>query len=52
MIDEPGGAQHYGGDVAGPAFAAVMGGALRTMGIPPDQPQVVAQSALGQKEKM
>jgi cell division protein FtsI (penicillin-binding protein 3) len=52
MIDEPGSGQHYGGDVAGPAFAAVMGGALRTMGIPPDQPQVVAQSALGQKEKL
>jgi cell division protein FtsI (penicillin-binding protein 3) len=38
MIDEPGGAQHYGGDVAGPVFAAVMGGALRTLGIAPDAP--------------
>jgi cell division protein FtsI (penicillin-binding protein 3) len=36
MIDEPGGAQHYGGDVAGPVFAGVMGGALRTLGIAPD----------------
>lgn len=38
MIDEPGGLQHYGGDVAGPTFANLMGGALRTLGIPPDTP--------------
>ncbi len=38
MIDEPGGAQHYGGDVAGPVFANIMGGALRTLGVAPDQP--------------
>ena len=36
MIDEPSGLQHYGGDVAGPIFANVMGSALRTLGIPPD----------------
>jgi cell division protein FtsI (penicillin-binding protein 3) len=39
MIDEPGGAAHYGGDVAGPAFSQIMGGALRTLGIPPELPQ-------------
>jgi cell division protein FtsI (penicillin-binding protein 3) len=39
MIDEPAGAQHYGGDVAGPVFAGLMGGALRTLGIPPDAAQ-------------
>ena len=38
MIDEPGGAQHYGGDVAGPVFSAIMGGSLRTLGVPPDAP--------------
>lgn len=38
MIDEPSGLQHYGGDVAGPTFASLMGGALRTLGIPPDTP--------------
>lgn len=38
MIDEPGGAQHYGGDVAGPVFAGVMSGALRTLGVAPDSP--------------
>ena len=38
MIDEPSGGKHYGGDVAGPVFAGVMGGALRTLGIAPDAP--------------
>ena len=36
VIDEPVGA-HYGGDVAGPVFAEVMGGALRTLGVPQDK---------------
>ena len=36
MIDEPGGGQYYGGQIAGPVFAGVMGGALRTLGIAPD----------------
>ncbi len=40
MIDEPTGGAHYGGDVAGPAFSQIMGGALRTLGIPPDAPVV------------
>ncbi|HPT51169.1 MAG TPA: penicillin-binding protein 2 [Accumulibacter sp.] len=44
MIDEPGAGQHYGGDVAGPAFSAVMGSSLRTLGITPDAPLQVAQS--------
>ena len=51
MIDEPGGAKHYGGDVAGPVFAGVMSGALRTLGIPPDAPLQVAQSPVA-KEKL
>ena len=36
MIDEPGSGQHNGGDVAGPVFSKVMGGALRTLGIAQD----------------
>ncbi len=36
VVDEPVGA-HYGGDVAGPVFSEVMGGALRTLGVPQDQ---------------
>jgi len=44
MIDEPSGGAHYGGDVAGPAFSQIMGGALRTMGVPPDAPIQVADA--------
>jgi cell division protein FtsI (penicillin-binding protein 3) len=47
MIDEPSGGKHYGGDVAGPVFSQVMGGALRTLGIPPDAPIQVAEAAAG-----
>jgi cell division protein FtsI (penicillin-binding protein 3) len=36
MIDEPGAGKHYGGDVAAPVFASVMGAALRMMSVPPD----------------
>ena len=56
MIDEPGGGVHFGGDVAGPVFSGVMGGALRTLGIPPDAPVQVAQNGVPKvvaaKEKM
>lgn len=47
MIDEPTGGAHYGGDVAGPAFSQIMGGALRTMGIVPDASIQVAEAAAG-----
>ena len=47
MIDEPTGGAHYGGDVAGPVFSQIMGGALRTLGIPPDDPIQVADAAAG-----
>ena len=36
VLDEPSGAQYYGGDVAAPVFANVMAGALRLMAVPPD----------------
>ena len=36
VIDEPSAGKHRGGDVAAPVFAAVVGGALRLMGVPPD----------------
>ncbi len=38
LIDEPSGGQYYGGAVAAPVFAAVMAGALRILGVPPDAP--------------
>jgi len=38
LIDEPSGGEYYGGTVAAPVFAAVMAGALRILGVPPDAP--------------
>ncbi|HXU54037.1 MAG TPA: penicillin-binding protein 2 [Casimicrobiaceae bacterium] len=38
MLDEPGAGQYYGGTVAAPVFADVMGGALRLLGVAPDAP--------------
>ncbi len=37
MVDEPNAGKYYGGLVAAPAFSKVMTGALRIMGIAPDQ---------------
>ena len=45
MIDEPTPGKHYGGSVAGPVFANIMGGALRTMGVPHDNSLRVAEGA-------
>ncbi|HEY3598260.1 MAG TPA: penicillin-binding protein 2 [Paraburkholderia sp.] len=36
MIDDPAGRVFYGGTVAGPVFAAVTGGVLQLLGVPPD----------------
>ena len=36
VIDEPSAGKHRGGDVSAPVFAAVLGGALRLIGVPPD----------------
>ncbi len=49
LIDEPGGSLFYGGDVAAPVFAAVMSGALRLLGVAPDdlsqvEPATVVQA--------
>ncbi|MEY4593035.1 MAG: hypothetical protein RIR18_1930 [Pseudomonadota bacterium] len=38
MVDEPSAGKHYGGDVAAPVFSQIVGGALRTLGIPQDGP--------------
>jgi cell division protein FtsI (penicillin-binding protein 3) len=50
MIDEPGGTQYYGGDVAAPVFAGVMSGALRLMAIAPDDLRRVPEATLAQAE--
>jgi cell division protein FtsI (penicillin-binding protein 3) len=36
VIDEPTAGKYYGGDVAAPVFSAVLGGAMRLLGVPPD----------------
>ncbi|OGT34248.1 MAG: cell division protein [Gammaproteobacteria bacterium RBG_16_51_14] len=36
VIDEPGGSEHFGGQVAAPVFSRVMAGALRLLNIAPD----------------
>ncbi|HTX24701.1 MAG TPA: penicillin-binding transpeptidase domain-containing protein [Steroidobacteraceae bacterium] len=41
IVDEPSAGLHLGGDVAAPIFAAVMSGALRLLGVPPDEPIAV-----------
>ena len=38
MIDEPSAGSYFGGSVAGPVFAQVMSGALRSYALPPDAP--------------
>ncbi len=48
MIDEPGGALYYGGDVAAPVFSAVMSGALRLMTVAPDDLARVAPVTLAE----
>jgi cell division protein FtsI (penicillin-binding protein 3) len=39
MINEPSAGKYHGGDVAAPVFSAVLGGALRLLGVPPDDLQ-------------
>jgi cell division protein FtsI (penicillin-binding protein 3) len=37
VLSEPGAGLYYGGDVAAPVFAGVVGGALRLLAVAPDQ---------------
>jgi len=48
LIDEPTGSLYYGGDVAAPVFASVMSGALRLMGVAPDEMSDVAPATVVQ----
>ena len=41
VIDEPGGEEYYGGVVAAPVFADIVGGSLRVLGIAPDDPESI-----------
>jgi cell division protein FtsI (penicillin-binding protein 3) len=48
MVDEPGGALYYGGDVAAPVFSEVVAGALRLMSVAPDDLERVAPVTLAE----
>jgi cell division protein FtsI (penicillin-binding protein 3) len=45
VIDEPSAGKHHGGDVSAPVFSAVLGGALRLLGVPPDDLQPAGGNA-------
>ncbi|MFO1410154.1 MAG: penicillin-binding transpeptidase domain-containing protein [Steroidobacteraceae bacterium] len=51
VIDEPSAGKYYGGEVSAPVFSAVMGGALRLLGVAPDADTARAADGLlgGQK---
>jgi cell division protein FtsI (penicillin-binding protein 3) len=38
MIDDPSGAQYYGGEVAAPVFSKVVGASLHALNVPNDAP--------------
>jgi cell division protein FtsI (penicillin-binding protein 3) len=38
VVDDPVAGKYYGGDISAPVFAAVVGGALRMLGVAPDAP--------------
>ncbi|MFP5417864.1 MAG: peptidoglycan D,D-transpeptidase FtsI family protein [Gammaproteobacteria bacterium] len=42
-IDEPSDGVYYGGSVAGPVFAQVMGASLRQLALPPDAPETATR---------
>jgi len=42
VVDEPRGEKYYGGQVAAPVFREVLAGALRLLGIAPDNPRELA----------
>jgi cell division protein FtsI (penicillin-binding protein 3) len=46
VIDEPSAGKHHGGEVAAPVFSAVLGGALRLMGVPPDDLPAAGKDAV------
>jgi cell division protein FtsI (penicillin-binding protein 3) len=48
VLDEPSGDSYYGGEVAAPVFANVMGGAVRLLAIAPDDLHHVPQATVAQ----
>ena len=45
IIDEPGGEEYYGGQVAAPVYAEIMARSMRALGVPPDDPAMVKRQA-------
>jgi cell division protein FtsI (penicillin-binding protein 3) len=45
VIDEPGGKEYYGGQVAAPVYAEIMARSMRVLGVPPDDPSVITRKA-------
>jgi cell division protein FtsI (penicillin-binding protein 3) len=54
MIDDPEGANYYGGEVAAPVFSKVTGAALHALNVPNDAPldNVIAPPAVVVKEEV
>jgi len=51
VIDEPGGAEYYGGEVAAPVFSRVVAGALRLMNVSPDDVVATERVVVGPTKK-
>ena len=51
VIDEPSGAEYYGGEVAAPVFSRVVAGALRLMNVSPDDVAATERVVIGPAEK-
>ena len=52
VIDAPKGATHHGGDTAAPVFSTVMGGALRLLGVPPDDADAAREDPLSASQTL
>ncbi len=50
MINEPSRGKYYGGEVAAPVFAKVVGGALRLLQVPPQNIEAYASRVQGKKQ--
>jgi cell division protein FtsI (penicillin-binding protein 3) len=47
VIDDPVAGKYYGGDISAPVFSAVVGGALRMLGVAPDAPGAATDPLTG-----
>ena len=45
VIDEPGGEEYYGGQVAAPVYAEIMARTMLVLGVPPDDPSMAKRQA-------